>query len=139
MYMEEHKEQDKKGLEVDKAILNKNTLIILAILVGFLLGIISIIVLVRSNVIDLTAKQYVYVDVERVISEVNNDLLEQIKNNQIDDQEVGNRLSKAKTKFDNLLANYTKKNNAVVFSANKVISGTKDITEYFITKLKEIE
>lgn len=108
----------------------------LATLVGFLLGAMCMMMLVQSNVIDLSAKQYVYVNVEKVISEINNDLIEQITSNKIDDKEVEDRLNKAKTRFDNLLENYISKHNAVVFSSNKVISGAKDITDYFISNLK---
>lgn len=128
-----------KLLRILEGSLNKDFYMPLAALFGFLLGIICTIALAQSNVIDLSTKQYAYVDVERVINEVNNDLLDQIKNNKIDDTEVEVKLTKAKTRFDNLLANYTRSHNTVVFSSTKVISGAEEITDYFISHLKEVE
>lgn len=139
MFMEGSKTPEKVKNETSKLIHKSKLLIIPAILIGFLLGIVSIVVLIRSNTIELSSKQYVYVDVEKVINEVNNNLLEQIKANKIEDKEVETKLLKAKEKFDRLLKNYAKNHNAIVISGNKVISGAKDITEYFISHLKEIE
>lgn len=140
MFMENLKESiQAKLLRILQGSLNKDFYMPLAVLVGFLLGITCMIALAQSNVIVLFAKQYAYVDVERVINEVNNDLLDQIKSNKIDDTEVEVKLTKAKTRFDNLLANYTRSHNTVVFSSTKVISGAEEITDYFISHLKEVE
>lgn len=128
-----------RWIETLKENLHKELQIPLAILFGILIGIMCMLVLSHSNVIDLSTKHYVYVDVERIISEVNDDLLEQIKNNKIDDKVVEVKLAKSKAKFDNLSEIYTKTHNAVVFSSTKVISGAEDITEYFISEIKGIE
>lgn len=146
MSMEEYKDYQYKAIidcsnfgDCPEFILKRNMHIIYSLIVGFFLGIGILFLLVQFNALNLSAKHYVYVDVDKVINEVNDKLFEQIKTNKIDDKKVEEKLLKAKNQFNNLLKQYAIEHNAIVFSTNKVIAGAENVTEYFITNLKEIK
>ncbi len=105
--------------------------IIITFLFGLSVGVIGIKMLCQFNLLDLNPKQYVYVDVERVINSVNESLAKQAETKSISELQVSGKLILAKNKFNLLLKNYTQEHNAVVFSSSKVIAGATDITEYF--------
>lgn len=101
-------------------------------LFGLSMGIALINLLCCLNVLDLNPKQYVYINVEKVIASVNSSLSTQTDIKNISEQEVSEKLTLAKHRFDSLLSDYIKQHNAVIFSSIKVIAGAKDETEYFI-------
>jgi hypothetical protein len=105
--------------------------IIITFLFGLSVGVIGIKILCQFNLLDLNTKQYVYVDVEKVINSVNESLVKQAETGNISETQVSDKLMLAKNKFNFLLKNYTQNHNAVVFSSSKVIAGANDITEYF--------
>lgn len=107
------------------------------LILGMLMGILVILLLSFSNAINLNSKEYVYVDVEKVISSVNNEISRQIKEKKITDNDVSAKLVLAKNKFDQSLGAYVKKHNAIVFSSSKVIAGAIDLTEYFTKQTLE--
>lgn len=109
--------------------------IIITFLFGLSIGVIGIKMLCQFNLLNLNPKQYVYVDVERVINSVNESLAKQTETKNISELQVNDKLILAKNKFNFLLKNYMQKHNAVVFSSNKVIAGATDITEYFTTEI----
>ena len=106
-------------------------------LFGISMGMAIINLLCLFNVIDLNPKQYVYIDVEKIIKSVNNSLNETTDTNNLNEKEVSKKLTLAKKKFDLLLSDYIKKHNAIIFSSIKAIAGAKDKTEYFIEQILE--
>ncbi len=113
------------------AIRRKILEIVITFLFGLSVGVIGVKILCQFNLLDLNPKQYVYVDVEKVINSVNESLAKQAETRNISETQVNDKLMVAKNKFNFLLKNYTQKHNAVVFSSSKVIAGATDITEYF--------
>lgn len=109
--------------------INKQNLIF--IFVGFVTATILLTLLSRFNLIELSGKEYAFVNMEKIILSVNEELTQA----ELSNDEVTKKLSSTKEHFDSLLKNYSKKNNAVVFSSQKVIAGAKDITDYFNVKL----
>jgi len=109
--------------------------IIITFLFGLSVGVIGIKLLCQFNLLDLNPKQYVYVDVERVINSVNESLAKQTEEKSISGPQVSDKLILAKNKFNFLLKNYTQKYNAIVFSSSKVIAGATDISEYFTKEI----
>ena len=103
--------------------------------VGLLLGLAIISLLSCFNVIDLNPKQYAYIDVEKVIESVNNSLNDQTKTNNISENEVREKLTLAKNKFDSLLKDYVRQHNAIIFTSVKAIAGVKNETDYFIEQM----
>lgn len=104
---------------------------------GLSMGIAIVKLLCLFNLIDLNQKQYVYVDIEKVITSVNRSITKQVEKKQITDNQVTENLSLAKNKFNHLLASYIKQHNAVIFSSSKVIAGADNITDYFIGQTLE--
>jgi len=101
---------------------------------GLSMGVGIITILCSLNAINLNPKQYVYVDIEKVIESVNKSLSEQTQTNKISEEEVRSKLTFAKHRFDSLLKNYADENNAIIFSTTKVIAGASNATEYFINQ-----
>ena len=101
-------------------------------LFGLSMGVAIIKLLCLFNFVDFSRKQYVYVDMVKVIESVNSTITKQVEDKQITDEQVTAKLSLAKGKFNHLLASYVKERNAVIFSSSKVIAGADNITEYFI-------
>lgn len=99
---------------------------------GLSTGVAVINLLCCFNVLDLNPKKYVYINVEKVIASVNSSLSMQTDKKNISEQEVSEKLTLAKHRFDSLLSDYIKQHNAVIFSSVKAIAGAKDETEYFI-------
>lgn len=122
----------------------KNNIKFIQILASFLFGVSITIIVVKLlcmfNIVNLNPKQYVYVDVEQVISAVNNEITEQIKSQQIADEIVSTKLELARNKFNQVLETYAKDHNAIVFSSSRVIAGADNVTELFIEQtLKELK
>lgn len=95
-------------------------------------GMVIIKLLCMFNILDFNPKQYVYVDVEQVITAVNNEVTQQIEAQKITDEIVSAKLELARNKFNQILKTYAKEHNAIVFSSSKVIAGADNVTEYFI-------
>lgn len=122
----------------------KNNIKFIQILASFIFGVSITIIVVKLlcmfNIVNLNPKQYVYVDVEQVISAVNNEITEQIKSQQIADEIVSAKLELARNKFNQVLETYAKDHNAIVFSSSRVIAGADNVTELFIEQtLKELK
>ena len=109
--------------------INKQNLIF--IFVGFVTATILLTIFSRFNLIELSGKEYAFVNMEKIILSVN----EELTKAELSNDEVTKKLSFTKEHFDSLLKIYSNKNNAVVFSSQKVIAGAKDITDYFNVKL----
>jgi len=105
-------------------------------IVGLSMGVAIITILCSLNAINLNPKQYVYIDVEKVIASVNESLNTQTEKNKISEAEVGKKLILAKDKFDLLLKGYIKEHNAIIFSSVKIIAGAKNETNYFIEQVR---
>lgn len=127
--------QCKKYKEYKAYFNNKSLQIIVATILGIFIGIVGIYILSEFNFINLNSKKYVYVNIEKVIESVNQELAKQIENKKISETEFEDKLILAKTRFDMFKDEYTKKNNAVIFSSTKVIAGASNITELFIVKI----
>lgn len=122
----------------------KNNIKFIQILASFIFGVSITIIVVKLlcmfNIVNLNPKQYVYVDVEQVISAVNNEITEQIKSQQIADEIVSAKLELARNKFNQVLETYAKDHNAIVFSSSRVVAGADNVTELFIEQtLKELK
>lgn len=104
-------------------------------LAGLSIGIALVKLLCLFNIINLNSKQYVYVDIEKVIVSVNGILKQQIEEEQLTEAQISDKLILAKDKFNLLLNSYVKDHNAVVFSSTKVIAGAEDITKYFTDEI----
>ena len=108
-----------------------------AFLSGLAMGITLVKLLFLFNLIDFSSKKYVYVDIEKVITAVNQAITKQVEEKLITDDKVPRKLDLAKNKFNYLLGNYVKERNAIVFSSSKAIAGADNVTEYFIDKTLE--
>ena len=104
---------------------------------GLSLGIAIVTFLCLFNVIDLNLKQYVYIDMEKVIESVNRSLTKQVEAKKISEDEISAKLMLAKNKFNLLLKGYVQQHNAIVFSSHKVIAGANEMTEYFAQETLE--
>jgi sugar-specific transcriptional regulator TrmB len=104
---------------------------IIAVICGALIGIILTVTLSHLNVVNLSAKEYAYIDMERVINEVNDRLAKQ----NVEGEQLTSKLKQAKEKFSAFTQGYSKKNNAIIFSSVKVIAGAKDITSTAIHEI----
>jgi sugar-specific transcriptional regulator TrmB len=107
---------------------------------GISIGILFMYLMVVLNVVKPERTKYVYVDVEQIITAVNQNLNQEIEAKHIGENQIDEKLTKAKVQFDLILENYPLKNNAVVISSHKVIAGaeniTKDITDEILARIK---
>ena len=103
-------------------------------LFGLSMGVALVKLLCLFNVIDLNPKQYVYVDIEKIIMEVNKTITKQLDAKQLNEAQIHDKLVLAKNKFNILLNNYVAEHNAIVFSSSKVIAGADNVTEYFLNQ-----
>lgn len=106
-------------------------------LFGLSMGVALVKLLCLFNMIDLNSKHYVYVDIERIIMEVNKTITKQLDAKQLNEAQIHDKLVLAKNKFNILLNNYVAEHNAIVFSSSKVIAGADNVTEYFLNKTLE--
>lgn len=105
---------------------------------GILIGIGSLVLLDQFHIVELSSKQYAYVDVEKVINSVNQSITVQTEEKHLSETQINDKINIAKTEFNILLKNYAAKHNAIIFSANKVIAGSDNVTDYFTTKILEV-
>jgi hypothetical protein len=106
-------------------------------LFGLSMGVVLIKLLCLFNIIDFNSKQYVYVDIEKIIAEVNKNITQQLDAKQLNEAQINDKLVLAKNKFNTLLNNYVTEHNAIVFSSSKVIAGADNVTEYFLNQTLE--
>ena len=96
---------------------------------GLSLGILFMYLMVVLNVVRPERIKYVYVDVEQIISVVNQSLNQKIEAQNISENQIDGKLVRAKAQFDLILEDYSLKNNAIVISSHKVIAGAENITK----------
>lgn len=102
---------------------------------GLSIGILFMYLMVVLNVVKPERTKYVYVDVEQIISVVNQSLNKEIEAKRIGESQIDEKLSKAKAQFDLVLEDYSLKNNAIVISSHKVIAGAENITKQITNKI----
>ncbi|MCT4635282.1 MAG: hypothetical protein N4A31_03415 [Rickettsiales bacterium] len=102
---------------------------------GLSIGIFFMYLMVVLNVVKPERTKYVYVDVEQVISVVNQSLNKEIEAKRVGESQIDEKLSKAKAQFDLILEDYSLKNNAIVISSHKVIAGAENITKQITNKI----
>ena len=76
-------------------------------------------------------KAYVYVDAERVIRHV----VDELQKNNTSDDEMEKAVQDSRSKFAQELKDYSQSHNAIIFSSPKALEGAEDVTEYFIERL----
>lgn len=96
---------------------------------GLSIGILFTYLMVVLNVVKPESTKYAYVDVEQIISVINESLNQEIEAKRISENQIDEKLVRAKTQFDIILEEYSLKNNAIVISSYKVIAGAENITK----------
>lgn len=102
---------------------------------GLILGILVTHFFYAFNMGDIAQKKHVYVDVEQIISSVNKNLSQQLEANQIKENQINEKLVKAKNQFNIILDNYAIQHNAIILSSHKVIAGAENVTAYFTDEI----
>lgn len=107
---------------------------------GLSIGILFMYLMVVLNVVKPESTKYAYVDVEKIISVINESLNQEIEAKRISENQIDEKLVRAKTQFDIILEEYSLKNNSIIISSHKVIAGadniTKQITNEILARIK---
>lgn len=99
--------------------------------VGFFIALIisAIICVITSMYSDNKSQKMVYVDVDKVITDVTGRILETN-----DSEKASEELQEYRVAFDKALDNYSKKHNVIIFSSPKPIRGAEDKTNELINQ-----
>lgn len=99
----------------------------LILIAGLVTGIFITLAASYFGIINLNKKQYLYVEMDKLVSLVDLNL----KKQNLEPSAFETKLNLAKSKFTDEISKFSQKHNAVIFTTLKPIAGAKNKTDYF--------